>query len=111
MLLVTKAVGDFLGTNGIAEEMIRFNGYPFLDKEDHAFNVSVSKVMKKDLHVLLVSGMRIHDLEEILSSTAVKGFPIIYSESLRTLMGYIGRAELRYVLGKFLAAAEKCHRS
>jgi len=98
VLLVTKAVGDFLGTNGIAEEMIRFNGYPFLDKEDHAFNVSVSKVMKKDLHVLLVSGMRIHDLEEILSSTAVKGFPIIYSESLRTLMGYIGRAELRYVL-------------
>ena len=106
MLLVTKAVGDFLGTTGIAEEMIRFNGYPFLEKEDHSFNVSVSRVMKKDLHVLLVSGMRIHDLEEMLSSTAVKGFPIIYSESLRTLMGYIGRTELHYVLGEFLVAAE-----
>lgn len=39
MLLVTKAVGDFLGTTGIADEMIRFNGYPFLDKDDHAYNV------------------------------------------------------------------------
>jgi chloride channel 3/4/5 len=40
VLLVTKAVGDFLGTNGIADEMIRFNGYPFLGEEDHTFNVS-----------------------------------------------------------------------
>ena len=39
MVLVTKAVGDFLGTNGIADEMIKFNGYPFLEKEDHAFNI------------------------------------------------------------------------
>lgn len=40
MLLVTKAVGDFLGTNGIADEMIRFNGYPFLEKDDHVYNVA-----------------------------------------------------------------------
>lgn len=40
MVLVTKAVGDFLGTHGIADEMIRFNGFPFLEKEDHAYNVS-----------------------------------------------------------------------
>lgn len=37
---MTKAVGDFLGTNGIADEMIRFNGFPFLEKEDHAYNVT-----------------------------------------------------------------------
>ncbi len=40
VLLVTKAVGDFLGTNGIAEETIKFNGFPFLEKEDHAYNVT-----------------------------------------------------------------------
>lgn len=39
VLLVTKAVGDFLGTTGIADEMIKFNGYPFLEKDDHAYNV------------------------------------------------------------------------
>ena len=100
MLLVTKAVGDFLGTNGIADEMIRFNGYPFLEKEDHAFNVSVSNVMKKGLHTLPASGMRVRDLEEQLASTQVKGFPIVLSSSSRTLQGYIGRTELCYVLGK-----------
>ena len=40
VLLVTKAVGDFLGTVGIADEMIRFNGFPFLEKDDEAYNVS-----------------------------------------------------------------------
>ena len=40
MLLATKAVGDFLGVNGIADEMIRFNGYPFLEKADHYFNTA-----------------------------------------------------------------------
>jgi len=40
VLLVTKAVGDFLGTNGMADEMIRFNGFPFLEREDHAYNVT-----------------------------------------------------------------------
>ena len=40
VLLVTKAVGDFLGTNGIADEMIRFNGFPFLEKDDHVYNVT-----------------------------------------------------------------------
>jgi chloride channel 3/4/5 len=99
VLLVTKAVGDFLGTNGIADEMIRFNGYPFLETEDHAFNISVSNVMKKDLHTLPASGMRVCDLEETLDSTKVKGFPIISPESL-ILQGYIGRTELCYVLGK-----------
>jgi chloride channel 3/4/5 len=37
--MVTKAVGDWLGTNGIAEEMIKFNGYPFLEQEDTSFNI------------------------------------------------------------------------
>ena len=42
MLLVTKAVSDWFGGGGMADEMIRFNGYPFLEKEDkedgdHAF--------------------------------------------------------------------------
>lgn len=38
VLLVTKAVGDVLGVKGIAEEAIRFNGYPFLEKDDHVYD-------------------------------------------------------------------------
>lgn len=42
VLLVTKGVSDWFGGGGIADQMIRFNGYPFLEKEDkegddHAF--------------------------------------------------------------------------
>ncbi|KAG2747073.1 hypothetical protein P692DRAFT_20780971 [Suillus brevipes Sb2] len=100
VILVTKAVGDFLGTRGIADEAIRFNGYPILENEDHGFNVSVSEVMKKDLDVLFASGMLVSDVEGLLSSSNVKGFPIVDSESSQTLVGYMGRTELRYVLDK-----------
>ncbi|TFK25180.1 voltage-gated chloride channel [Coprinopsis marcescibilis] len=98
VLLVTKAVGDFLGTNGIADEMIRFNGFPFLEKEDHAYNVAVSAVMKKELHTLTETGMSVKDVEKILSNTDVKGFPIVTADGALTLTGYIDRSELRYVI-------------
>ena len=71
MLLVTKAVGDWFGKGGIADEMIRFNGYPFLEKDDHAFHIAgrsssltialhsfklylhlVSRVMRKELYTM-----------------------------------------------------------
>ncbi|KAJ2917751.1 hypothetical protein MD484_g2651, partial [Candolleomyces efflorescens] len=116
VLLVTKAVGDFLGTNGIADEMIRFNGFPFLEKEDHAYNVTgkwrlasifpiliascsiVASVMKKELHTLTETGMGVKDIETILSNTDVKGFPIVSADGALTLVGYIDRSELRYVI-------------
>ncbi|KAF9462474.1 chloride channel [Collybia nuda] len=100
VLLVTKAVGDFLGTTGIAEKTIQFNGFPFLEKDDHAYNVSVSAVMRKELHTLSESGMTVKNVEETLSSTDVKGFPIISSSERSILIGYIGRTELRYVLDR-----------
>lgn len=101
VLLVTKAVGDLLGTNGIADEMIRFNGFPFLEKEDHAYNVSISTVMRNELHVLTETGMQVKDVEAILAVTDVKGFPVVSADGFRTLIGYIGRAELQFILGRF----------
>ncbi|GLB37818.1 putative chloride channel [Lyophyllum shimeji] len=100
VLLVTKAVGDFLGTSGIADEMIRFNGFPFLEKEDHAYNVSVSAVMRTELHTISESGMTVKDIEALLASTDVKGYPVVSSDGLRHIVGYIGRTELRYVLDR-----------
>ena len=38
MLLVTKSVGDLFKARGIADEMIRFNGYPILEKEEIIYN-------------------------------------------------------------------------
>lgn len=37
--MITRAVGDRFGSGGIADRYIRLNGYPFLDKEDHVFDV------------------------------------------------------------------------
>ena len=31
---MTKAVSDQIGGGGMADEVIRFNGFPFLEKED-----------------------------------------------------------------------------
>lgn len=39
-------------------------------------------------------------LESLLSSTNVKGFPIVSSDGALTLVGYIDRSEMRYVLGE-----------
>lgn len=64
MLLVTKSVGDWFGGAGIADEMIKFNGYPYLDKEEQAFHVSVSRVMKRDLETLPSTGMTVADIGE-----------------------------------------------
>jgi len=100
VLLVTKAVGDFLGTNGIADEMIRFNGYPFLEKDDEAYNVPVSRVMRRELYTLTASGLCVRDIEELLARTDVKGFPVVSADPNRTLIGFIERSELRYVLDK-----------
>lgn len=38
--MVTKAVSDQFGKGGIADQMIKFNGFPFLENEDHAYNVA-----------------------------------------------------------------------
>ncbi|KZT71767.1 hypothetical protein DAEQUDRAFT_723852 [Daedalea quercina L-15889] len=100
VLLATKAVGDFLGTVGIADEMIRFSGYPFLEADDEAYNVPVSRAMKTQLHTVPASGICIGDVEERLKTTNVKGFPVVSADGQDVLIGYIDRSELRYVLDR-----------
>lgn len=56
--------------------------------------------MKRELDTLPVSGT-IEDVERLLNSTAVKGFPIVKNETHESLVGYIGRREVRYVIGTF----------
>jgi chloride channel 3/4/5 len=82
---VTKAVSDSFGGAGIADEMIRFNGYPFLEKEDkdsgdHAFiepselgpqdvresaDQPVGNVMKRGIVMMRADGMPIQEIGEL----------------------------------------------
>lgn len=79
--MVTKAVSDQFGKGGIADQMIRFNGFPFLEHEDQTYNVPgmcfrlsfcsmiaevdvviVSSMMERTLIYLPSSGMRLNEL-------------------------------------------------
>ncbi|KAI0302674.1 voltage-gated chloride channel [Russula brevipes] len=95
VLLVTKAVGDLLGVRGIAEEAIRFNEYPFLEKDDHVYDAPVSRVMRKDIYTLRAKGMTLADVENYVEAAKVNGFPIVVDDDTRTLVGYIGSRRLR----------------
>lgn len=98
---VTKAVSERFGRGGIADRMIWFNGFPFLDgKEEHTFGVPVSRTMTADPTALPASGLTITDVEKVLAETTYQGFPIIEDVESRILIGYIGRTELRYALDR-----------
>ena len=98
---VTKAVSDRFGKGGIADRMIWFNGFPFLDnKEDHTFGVPVSQVMTSHLTLLPSSGLELRHLEKIMAENIFQGYPIVEERGSRALIGYIGRTELRYAIDR-----------
>ncbi|KAI4255134.1 MAG: hypothetical protein LQ352_002704 [Teloschistes flavicans] len=111
---VTKAVSDRFGKGGIADRMIWFNGFPFLDnKEEHTFGVPVSQVMTSEVTWLPSSGFTLKSLEQLLSQTKYQGFPVIEDRSSKILLGYIGRTELRYAIDRtkkegFVSSNAKC---
>ncbi|OTA98843.1 hypothetical protein M426DRAFT_325637 [Hypoxylon sp. CI-4A] len=98
---VTKAVSDLFGKGGIADRMIWFSGFPFLDnKEEHNFGVPVSAVMTPDVVTIPVHGMTLRSIEDLLKQPKYQGFPIVEDLSTRILVGYIGRTELRYAIDR-----------
>ena len=98
---VTKAVSDWFGKGGIADRMIWFNGFPFLDnKEEHTFGVPVSQTMTAHPTVLPATGMQIEQVEKVLRETKFQGFPIVEDVTTKVLVGYIGRTELRYAVDR-----------
>ncbi|KAL8834317.1 MAG: hypothetical protein Q9170_003812 [Blastenia crenularia] len=98
---VTKAVSDRFGKGGIADRMIWFNGFPFLDsKEEHAFGVPVSQVMTSEVTSLPSSGFTLRAVEQLLAESKYQGFPVVEDRTCKILLGYIGRTELRYAIDR-----------
>lgn len=94
-------MGDRFGNGGIADRMIWFNGFPFLDnKEDHVFNVPVSHAMTTDPLTLPASDFPVREAEHLLNDNKFQGFPIVEERSNKILVGYIGRTELRYAIDR-----------
>jgi chloride channel 3/4/5 len=99
---VTKAVSDLFGKGGIADRMITFSGFPFLDnKEEHNFGVPVSAAMtSKDVVTISEHGMTLKAIEDLLNRPEYQGFPVVENETSKILVGYIGRTELRYAIDR-----------
>ncbi|BGP57271.1 glycerol ethanol, ferric requiring protein [Rhodotorula sphaerocarpa] len=100
VVMVTKAVSDQFGGGGIADQMIKFNGYPLLENHDHAYGVPVSTVMRKDLLCLPSEGMKLDELQRLLSTTKYQGFPVVRSATDKTLLGDISRRDLQIAIDK-----------
>ncbi|KAL2260754.1 hypothetical protein VTK26DRAFT_5146 [Humicola hyalothermophila] len=98
---VTKAVSELFGKGGIADRMIWFSGFPYLDnKEEHNFGVPVSQAMISDVVSIPSTGMTLKAVERLLANDSYQGFPVIEDETSRILLGYIGRTELRYAVDR-----------
>ncbi|KAI1345401.1 voltage gated chloride channel [Xylaria sp. FL0043] len=98
---VTKIVSELFGKGGIADRMIWFSGFPFLDnKEEHNFGVPVSTVMTTDVVAIPVHGMTLESIEDLLKEPHYQGFPIVENTRTNILVGYIGRTELRYAIDR-----------
>ncbi|KAI0856643.1 voltage gated chloride channel [Xylaria cubensis] len=98
---VTKIVSELFGKGGIADRMIWFSGFPFLDnKEEHNFGVPVSTVMTGDVVTIPIHGMTLEAIENLLREPQYQGFPIVENVRTKILVGYIGRTELRYAIDR-----------
>ncbi|AEO66659.1 uncharacterized protein THITE_118760 [Thermothielavioides terrestris NRRL 8126] len=98
---VTKAVSELFGKGGIADRMIWFSGFPYLDhKEEHNFGVPVSHAMITDVVSIPSTGMTLKAVERLLTKDNYQGFPIVEDETSKILLGYIGRTELRYAVDR-----------
>jgi len=98
---ITKVVSERFGKGGIADRMIWFNGMPFLNnKEDHTFGVPVSQSMTANPTCLPATGLRLTEVEAVLSDSQYQGFPIVDDMDSKILLGFIGRTELQYALDR-----------
>lgn len=99
---VTKIINDKYGKGGIADQMIVFNGLPFIDPhEDHDFfEHPVDDAMCVKTASLPENGLTLKNLRIIISDTDFQTFPIIESLQNPLIKGTIGRDELVAVLDK-----------
>jgi chloride channel 3/4/5 len=101
-VMVSKWVADAINKDGIYDEHIGLNGYPFLDnKRDYRFSTQAIDVMStRDLCMLTEAGHTIGDLRGLLTSRKYAGFPIVNNSTDMNVRGYITRAELRAALDR-----------
>ncbi|KAF7255250.1 hypothetical protein EG68_08233, partial [Paragonimus skrjabini miyazakii] len=115
--MISKWTGDRLTKGSIYEEQIRLNGYPYLGEHDELEHMWIAAdVMQPSMDSLLFSdpdsplfvitqdGMTVLDLETLLNTSDVKGFPVVVSQQSPYLVGWVTRRDLRWALVALLIA-------
>lgn len=104
VVAITKSINDMWGKGGIADQMIKFNGLPFMDsKEEFHFHTPVTSAMSSVVVAFSADAndaLTLGQLKQTLGKTKYRGFPIILSGNNPKIEGYISRYEIEYVLGK-----------
>jgi chloride channel 3/4/5 len=100
-VMTAKWVGEWMGIMAIYEEQIKMNHFPFLDpKREFDFDSYVRDmgVTNRKIVTIPTRGQTIDQLNSLLDTVAFHGFPIVASETDRTLIGYITRRNLMTAL-------------
>jgi len=97
-VMITKWVGDASGIDGMYDELIRLNEYPFLDnKREYIFHKNARDIMtsiEEGLVILEQNGNTVTSLTEFLKNSKFSGFPIVNNKQENIVVGYISRQEL-----------------
>lgn len=92
--IVSELFGN--GFGGIADQMIKFNGVPFIDlKEEHKFEETVGEVMVRSVVGIDVEGIGVGGIEKVLQFEKEE-YPLWWKRE--TLIGVIKRGDLQKVL-------------
>jgi len=99
---ITKIINDSFGKGGIADQMIDFNGLPFIDphEEHDFFEHQVHEAMTREIVSIPETGLSYKQLQVILKDTDFQTFPIIKSVENPIIKGIIGRDEILAVIDK-----------
>lgn len=99
---VTKIINDKWGHGGIAEQMIRFNGLPFIDtKEQVGITATASEIMAETVVAFpsaTLESLTVEQLRLVLRETNYRVYPLINSSLIPTISGYVTRSDLEHVL-------------
>lgn len=99
-ITVTKIVNDRWGKGGIADQMIPFNGLPYMDpKEEYSFDAAVPEAMCCSTVVFSSEEKySISRIRAILQATQYGGYPVVRSIEAPEIVGYVTKSDLEYVI-------------
>lgn len=103
-VMTSKWVGDALGKEGIYDEHILLNGYPYLDtKEEFTHTTLAGDVMKPKrnaapLTCIPKNGFTVGEIEQLLDDYRFNGFPVIVDEQSQMLTGFVSRRDLKVAI-------------